>query len=98
VRASERARERQRASERENGERHGERGREAYIYIERERERERGRYSLSVRTQLPGTIPGDVVFVLAQEKHPKFIRKNDDLLYQVCTHYLSMDMIKKNTL
>jgi len=32
--------------------------------------------------QLPGTIPGDVVFVLAQEKHTKFLRKNDDLLYQ----------------
>jgi len=31
--------------------------------------------------QLPGTIPGDVVFVLAQEKHPLFFRKNDDLLY-----------------
>ena len=24
--------------------------------------------------QIPGTIPGDVVFVLAQEKHPYFIR------------------------
>ena len=32
---------------------------------------------------LEGTIPGDVVFVLAQEKHPLFFRKNDDLLYQV---------------
>ncbi|EKX41165.1 hypothetical protein GUITHDRAFT_158251 [Guillardia theta CCMP2712] len=30
--------------------------------------------------QLPGTIPGDVVFVLAQEKHSTFLRKNDDLL------------------
>ncbi len=25
---------------------------------------------------------GDVVFVLAQEKHKNFVRKNDDLLYQ----------------
>ena len=33
--------------------------------------------------QLPGTIPGDVVFVLACQKHDRFIRKNDDLLYQV---------------
>jgi len=33
--------------------------------------------------QMPGTVPGDVVFVLAQEKHKNFVRKNDDLLYQV---------------
>jgi len=30
----------------------------------------------------PGTVPGDVVFVLAQKEHAKFVRKGDDLLYQ----------------
>ena len=30
--------------------------------------------------QLPGTIPGDVIFVLAMEQHPRFQRNNDDLL------------------
>eukprot|EP00286_Rhodomonas_abbreviata_P028823 CAMPEP_0181311454 /NCGR_PEP_ID=MMETSP1101-20121128/13146_1 /TAXON_ID=46948 /ORGANISM="Rhodomonas abbreviata, Strain Caron Lab Isolate" /LENGTH=391 /DNA_ID=CAMNT_0023418187 /DNA_START=71 /DNA_END=1246 /DNA_ORIENTATION=- len=33
--------------------------------------------------QLPGTIPGDVVFVLACEKHDRFMRKGDDLLVQM---------------
>jgi DnaJ family protein A protein 2 len=30
--------------------------------------------------QLPGTIPGDVIFVLAMEPHSRFQRNNDDLL------------------
>lgn len=32
--------------------------------------------------QLPGTLPGDVVFVLAQKKHDTFLRKEGDLLLQ----------------
>mmetsp|Transcript_22983 Transcript_22983/g.54462 ORF Transcript_22983/g.54462 Transcript_22983/m.54462 type:complete len:370 (-) Transcript_22983:36-1145(-) len=32
--------------------------------------------------QLPGTIPGDVVFVLACVKHERFHRKGDDLLIE----------------
>jgi DnaJ-class molecular chaperone len=32
--------------------------------------------------KLPGTVPGDVVFVLACNKHKTFLRKSDDLLYQ----------------
>ena len=30
--------------------------------------------------QLPGTVPGDVIFVLAMEAHSRFQRNNDDLL------------------
>mmetsp|Transcript_71250 Transcript_71250/g.190229 ORF Transcript_71250/g.190229 Transcript_71250/m.190229 type:complete len:360 (-) Transcript_71250:6-1085(-) len=30
--------------------------------------------------QLPGTVPGDVIFVLAMEPHARFQRNNDDLL------------------
>jgi DnaJ-class molecular chaperone len=30
--------------------------------------------------QLPGTIPGDVIFVLAMEPHSRFQRNNEDLL------------------
>eukprot|EP00287_Rhodomonas_sp_CCMP768_P021188 CAMPEP_0202811920 /NCGR_PEP_ID=MMETSP1389-20130828/3653_1 /ASSEMBLY_ACC=CAM_ASM_000865 /TAXON_ID=302021 /ORGANISM="Rhodomonas sp., Strain CCMP768" /LENGTH=367 /DNA_ID=CAMNT_0049483165 /DNA_START=41 /DNA_END=1140 /DNA_ORIENTATION=+ len=32
--------------------------------------------------QLPGTVPGDVVFVLACQKHERFMRKGDDLLVE----------------
>jgi len=32
--------------------------------------------------QKPGMLPGDVVFVVQQKEHPKFIRKGDDLLMQ----------------
>jgi hypothetical protein len=32
--------------------------------------------------QLPGTVPGDVVFVLACQKHDRFHRKGDDLLIE----------------
>lgn len=32
--------------------------------------------------QAPGTVPGDVVFVLQCKKHNKFIRKGDDLLME----------------
>ena len=36
--------------------------------------------------QAPGTVPGDVVFVLQCKKHAKFLRKGDDLLmeHKVC--------------
>jgi DnaJ family protein A protein 2 len=36
--------------------------------------------------QAPGTVPGDVVFVLQCKKHSRFIRKGDDLLmeHKVC--------------
>mmetsp|Transcript_11562 Transcript_11562/g.26465 ORF Transcript_11562/g.26465 Transcript_11562/m.26465 type:complete len:424 (-) Transcript_11562:573-1844(-) len=32
--------------------------------------------------QKPGMLPGDVVFVVQQKEHPRFIRKGDDLLMQ----------------
>jgi DnaJ homolog subfamily A member 2 len=32
--------------------------------------------------QAPGTVPGDVVFVLQCKKHAKFLRKGDDLLME----------------
>jgi hypothetical protein len=32
--------------------------------------------------QAPGTVPGDVVFVLQCKKHPQFLRKGDDLLME----------------
>ena len=32
--------------------------------------------------QAPGTVPGDVVFVLQCKKHSKFLRKGDDLLME----------------
>ncbi|KAJ5483908.1 Mitochondrial protein import protein mas5 [Penicillium diatomitis] len=32
--------------------------------------------------QMPGVMPGDVVFEIEQKPHPRFQRKNDDLFYQ----------------
>ncbi|KAJ5921725.1 hypothetical protein N7454_009199 [Penicillium verhagenii] len=32
--------------------------------------------------QMPGVLPGDVVFEIEQKPHPRFQRKNDDLFYQ----------------
>ncbi|KAL3454819.1 hypothetical protein BJX65DRAFT_9600 [Aspergillus insuetus] len=32
--------------------------------------------------QLPGVMPGDVVFEIEQKPHPRFQRKDDDLFYQ----------------
>ena len=32
--------------------------------------------------QAPGTVPGDVVFVLQCKKHNQFLRKGDDLLME----------------
>ncbi len=32
--------------------------------------------------QSPGTVPGDVVFVLQCKKHHQFVRKGDDLLME----------------
>jgi DnaJ family protein A protein 2 len=32
--------------------------------------------------QMPGALPGDVVFEIEQKPHPRFQRKNDDLFYQ----------------
>lgn len=32
--------------------------------------------------QAPGTVPGDVVFVLQCKKHHQFLRKGDDLLME----------------
>ncbi len=56
-------------------------GREILCLCSRKRSTRTYVYSIHIYVYVC-VLQGDVVFVLAQEKHKNFVRKNDDLLYQ----------------
>ncbi len=42
--------------------------------------------------QGPNNIPADIVFVIRQKPHPRFVRQNDELYY---TAHISLEKVKK---